>query len=266
MRRILSPVLIAGAALAAAALATGCGGTAYPKALTPTPTSVANPSSKAGARPLGLRAQLLAAVDGTEAAHTARVSWHADAKAADQPASSIDATGVIDFQAPALDMFVTTTDGTDSASSEVRVVNGVAYSNEAGRWESAPAAEQTQDGSDPNDELAYLRGVADDVRVAGRDTLHGVVATRYTATVDLASAVPHVADAPTRARVEAALKVFEAQVPVTVWIAGGQVRKLAMTLDVLPGIAGQTGDAKIEISFEFYDFGIAVHVVAPVHP
>jgi hypothetical protein len=157
----------------------------------------------------------------------------------------------------------------DGTTTYVRIPFLEALTGEAG-WLSASAEDlgPAEDllglgagSTDPSQVLEALRGVADDVEVAGEDEVRGVPTTRYTATVDLAAAVAEVPEAQ-RAQVEEQLEALDGDgtVPVEVWLDGdGLVRRMAM--DLAGVVPGGTGTATM--TMELFDYGEPVDIEIP---
>lgn len=139
-------------------------------------------------------------------------------------------------------------------------------------WLSVPPEERGQEagslfgagGSDPSQMLEVLRGVSDDVEVAGREEIRGVPATRYTATIDLAHALEEV-PVDQRPRLQAQLDTMTeglGNVPVEVWVDDdGLARRLRIGLDQPSGAAGESIAGSMTI--DFFDYGQPVDIEVP---
>ena len=116
--------------------------------------------------------------------------------------------------------------------------------------------------SDPSSSLAFLKGVAEDVREEGKEQVRGVDTTRYAITVDLNKAA---ATAPAEAKksIEGVVKQLGTNtIPMTVWVDDeDRVRRLAYSMDMSKMEAGATGTAKL--TMELYDYGTKVSVTPP---
>lgn len=252
--------------LAAALSVAGCGGQPFPT----TQGHSAPATNGASTTPQTPKARLLAAAQRTSAEKTARIAMHmsfADA------ALTYDGSGLIDLTNQKMDLTLKMQSSeADDETIEFRIVNRVAYVDEQGQWTSQPfdGDPATSIVPDPATYVDYLQGISDDVRVDGHEPLRGVDTTRYMATVDLARAVEQTAKTPAqRALVQNALSLFgNLEIPVTAWVdAAGRLRKLNLTMD-LSADAQKLGidasvDPKIDVTTEFYDFGVPVSVVVP---
>lgn len=121
-------------------------------------------------------------------------------------------------------------------------------------------------GYDASALLDTLRGVADDVEVAGQEEVRGVETTKYTATVSLVRALEQ-APVDERERLEAQLDQLgagDANVPVEVWVdAEGRPRRMTMRFDGLLPSTAATGEATVSMTMEFFDFGELVDIEVP---
>ena len=262
--------LLFGSVLVAAAAALGaCGGQPFPTALsastTTTPPHVALP---ANASP---RARLLAAVQNATDGRTAHLAL--DMKVTglgDGDDVTATGSGGIDFARGdmSLSMNVDTPDGAQQV--DLRLVAGTAYVNSGDGWTSE-AVGQADPASTPDlrNYLKYLQGVSSNVTVVGHDVLRGAETTHYRGSVDLASATPAIKDAKARASLQQALTMFgDIKIPMDVWLdAAGRPRKISMSIDMTAIVAkfGAPASLKpqVEISFELFDYGAPVTVVAP---
>jgi hypothetical protein len=116
-----------------------------------------------------------------------------------------------------------------------------------------------QSSQNPGDTLAMLRAVGD-VEEVGRDTLDGVAATRYRATIDLARAAEQKGVSKTavqRLREAGA----PAELPVDVWIGDDDGLPRNMTIDYSAKTAGSPVSTSMTMSFS--DWGSDVSVEAP---
>ena len=119
--------------------------------------------------------------------------------------------------------------------------------------------------------LSYLQGVSgSSITTVGPATIRGVVATEYTATVDLTK----VADQKSPAE-QAALKSLEAQLhtstmPLQVWLdTQGRVRQITVqvrdsaTASSATGSTPSASSGNMTATVDYYDFGTTVNVSAP---
>jgi hypothetical protein len=254
-----------GLLLAAAALiVAGCGEAK--------PWSQTYGSGRAGAA----RTKLLAAVDSLTAAKTARVAMSMRLDGPGLFDVTADGAGVIDFENGAARLTLDMRAGGERTEVEVRAIDGTVYVNAGGGWISQRTADALVSGgtSDPEDYVAWLRGIADDVRVAGSEEVRGTPTTRYVATISLARAAEHAAlDGDDRAAAQAALGVLgDVRMPATVWIDDDdRLRKFRIEVDIADamkkasgGLVGGDVTANMEITMELYDFGVDVDVRPPV--
>jgi hypothetical protein len=117
---------------------------------------------------------------------------------------------------------------------------------------------------DPRELLRLLGAASGDVEVVGSEELRGADTTHYRATVDPAAYAKLAAGhEQVDALVDELLKQSGlGDVPVDVWLdATGLVRKVTVAVTAKP--AGGTGDAGASVSFELWDYGEPVAIVAP---
>lgn len=121
--------------------------------------------------------------------------------------------------------------------------------------------------NDPTAALNYLRGVTDDVKKVGTETLRGAKTTRYTATLDLDKAAREVDEDQKDDLAQIREQLGTNTIPTEAWIdEKGRLRKLRYSV-TLPQ-AGAEGQAPadagtVTASFELYDFGVPVEVTIP---
>jgi hypothetical protein len=190
------------------------------------------------------------------------------------PAVTVAASGVMDLRAGRAAITMRVLAGARSTEAEVRVVDGTVWTNSGSGWTTSSAGSADLTGgltTDPTSFLAYLRGVANDVREVGHDTVRGVDTTEYAATIDLRRAIEHAdASGATRAQVQFALSLLgNVDMPVNVWIdAQDRVRKFELEMDMSGALKhlGAPSDLhpRMSIIVEFHDFGLPVHVESPV--
>jgi hypothetical protein len=114
-------------------------------------------------------------------------------------------------------------------------------------------------GANPAAMLQDLRAAGGTVRLVGHDTIRGVSATHYAASVDLVKAV----EATGGARSASQRKLLQEliaraglrRLPIDVWVGGGLVRRVALH------IATHGITAALEV--EYFDFGPVPPVSAP---
>jgi hypothetical protein len=114
--------------------------------------------------------------------------------------------------------------------------------------------------SDPTSVVDGLRGVSNDVREVGHETVEGVDTTHYHATMDLTKAADRLPPAQ-RSRLRTAFSsVDNRALPVDVWVdADGLPRKIEMSARITAG--GQS--ARMTESFGITDYGGSVVVQVP---
>jgi len=231
---------------------------------------------------------VLASVQATTAAKSARISMSVSSDATGSGGFALTANGVSDF---------TTGDGSLTmqfsgpvakfvkGGMEIRTVDGVGYIKMpeilgaafgGDKWLKTPslAANGVVPGAgqgDPTQFLAYLETVSSNVTKVGTDTIRGVEATHYHATLDLGTAIDRAKVPPTlRDKLRKVLQAHDGSaptIPADVWVdAAGLARRIQMTIDgtTFSGDGESTGDApKFTVSMDLYDFGVPVHVEAP---
>ncbi len=123
---------------------------------------------------------------------------------------------------------------------------------------------------DPSQMLRYLRGASEGVEEVGEEEVHGTDATHYRAEVDIDKAVERSLDevpAETRGAVRASAKrlremIGAKTIPVDVWIdQEGLTRRMELAYDM--EMPGQSGDLHMEMTMEFFDFGVEVDATRP---
>lgn len=121
--------------------------------------------------------------------------------------------------------------------------------------------EQLQN-SDPSSALAFLKGVADDVREEGKEQVRGTETTRYAITVDLNKAAAS-AGPDAKAGVEAMIKELgTSTIPMKVWVdAEDRLRRMVYSMDMAKLDEGATGT--MTMTLELYEFGTKVDVAVP---
>jgi hypothetical protein len=133
-----------------------------------------------------------------------------------------------------------------------------AYLNVGGQWTGFFLGDPAgpRGSNDPLWPLDALFGAREDVVPAGREDVRGVAADRYRLTVDLARA-----DAALPAGVSVPAGPYRGllRMPAEVWLdAAGLVRRVAVSAEPVPG-----PDVPLWSVTELWDFGLAVHIVAP---
>lgn len=126
--------------------------------------------------------------------------------------------------------------------------------------------------SDPTQALGALGRVSDDVKEVGTATVRGVETKHYTATLDFAKAIDN-AEVPKALRNKAKGLFGSAAnlppVPVDVYVDGdGHLRRMTLDMDLGSFAAGATGATGVSLptmsmTLDLYDFGAPVNVQAP---
>ncbi len=118
--------------------------------------------------------------------------------------------------------------------------------------------------SDPTASFETLRGVSDDVREVGTESVRGTQTTHYSGTYDVQAALEQT-EGVTRTLLESSIgRLGLSTVPFDVFLdEQGRVRKLEQVL-TLPA-SEQTGGKEVtsRTTVEAFDFGTAVEVTAP---
>ena len=186
-------------------------------------------------------------------------------------------TGVIDFNSGALDLSASFDAGGNDARLEARRVGNTLYVRTSGypgaegSWETLDLSKV--DGSEaainaqfePVEFLAFLQGVADDVRIVDTENLRGDDTTHYAASVTLERALTNTPTSSEQREVlQKATKVFTGTIPTEAWIDdSGRLRKLTMRLHSNPDAVEDTRPPTTTITIEYYEFGTPVEVSAP---
>jgi hypothetical protein len=267
-------------ALAGALLLAACGSSVEPPSVSKTTVPVD-------------RKLVLASVDATTAAKTARIDVQTEMSGVDEGTTTMRGDGVIDFETgdSRLTMYI---DGISALGMddgvEIRTVDGVVYTRMPGlfadlpgftgdkSWMSFDATGRPVGGalfdmtgqSDPTKTLAYLQKISSDVREVGTEDVRGVETTHYHATIDFSKTIPE-AEVPEGMRDE--VKEFTGMfgsIPADVWIDGdGRMRRERITIDFgkvfedMPGASEADAGFTMTQTLDLYDFGAAVEVEAP---
>jgi hypothetical protein len=249
----------------------GCGGQSWTKAGGTTGSTVAsNAPAGSGQHASAAQAVLLHAIDTTNAANSAHFAMTITTAGFSGTNGTITAAGALDFKNTAADMTMHASAAGASISFEIRYVRGVLYTNEGGGWQSTalPSGLGSTTTSDPTNYLEYLRGVADDVKESGHESVRGVSTTKYAGTLDLQHALARSSSMQLKQSVQALLsEIGDITFPFSAWIdTQGHLRKLTMTMD-FSSVAARLGvvgmSPKVELTMEMYDFGKPVTITAP---
>jgi hypothetical protein len=123
---------------------------------------------------------------------------------------------------------------------------------------------------DPSQMLRYLRGASGGVEEIGEEEVRGTATTHYRAEVDIDKAIEQSLDeVPAEARAavrESARRLREMigakTIPVDVWIdQEGLTRKMQLAYEM--EVPGQSGELHMEMTMEFFDFGVEVDAKPP---
>jgi hypothetical protein len=122
----------------------------------------------------------------------------------------------------------------------------------------------------PADQLAYLKGVPDDVTTVGKETVDGTPTTHYRAKLDLDTAAEAMTAEARKGFAEARKTLSTATVPADIWVdERGQLRKFELTLTMTPPKAATpvpgapTGPLTMLVSQRYSDLGVPVTITAP---
>jgi hypothetical protein len=122
----------------------------------------------------------------------------------------------------------------------------------------------------PADQLAYLKGVSEDVTTVGKETVDGVSTTHYRAKLDLDRAAKSMSAEAQKSFAEARKSLSSTVLPAEVWVDDeGMLRKFEVTLAMTPPKAATavpgapTGPMTMVVSQRYSDLGKPVTVAAP---
>jgi hypothetical protein len=115
--------------------------------------------------------------------------------------------------------------------------------------------------SDPSQSLQYLRGASDDFEEVGEEEVRGVETTHYRGTIDLHKAVEQLPE-DARESFERAIDLIGTdELPLDVWIDDDGMARRMKYEQPLPSGGGEEG--AMELTMEFFDFGVDVDVEPP---
>jgi hypothetical protein len=121
------------------------------------------------------------------------------------------------------------------------------------------------EGSDPRQMLDFLRAVSSEVTRVGTEDVRGVETTHYFAVVDFQKALADLAKKSGQSSLLTQLGGFASSlqnVPLDVWVdADNLVRR--MNMDLSFAVPGQSGEAKVSMAMEIFDYGQPVTVDVP---
>jgi hypothetical protein len=240
MRRLLL------APLAAALLLTGCGDSGSPAAtdtLTPAEAiaQVGQKTTEAGSSRFAMTTKVVAG--GQDVEITGEGAFSLDGKKG-QLSMTIPGAGAV----------------------EVRILDGLAYMQvpQAPGWYSISmdklAGSSLGSSTDPTSSLQQLSAASTDLKEVGTATVRGEETTHYTGILDLEKAAASVTG-PARKQLEKGLEAMtDKTAPFDAYLdSEGRMRKLTQRLEISQ--QGQSGT--VDVTVEFFDFGVAVDVVAP---
>jgi len=257
---------IPGLVLAVVLAAAGCGGQPFPQA--------SSPSRPSGPTPATAQARLLAAVQTTNAAKTARFSLDMSMTGFGTQlgmqggALAVTGSGVMDLTRRRFSMKVASNDPAQK-SMEVRVVGNTVYLQSGAGWTTQAVGAASAFTPVPTSYLDYLKGLGGTVHVVGREKVRGADTTRYVATLDFSRTAAGLRSPSKGAVVKGLLDLIGlTKIPVTVWLDDlGRMRKMTMTMDFSSLGKGMNAPAdfapKMAITLEMYDFGAPVSVEIP---
>jgi hypothetical protein len=170
---------------------------------------------------------------------------------------SMTGSGVMQFQPLAEQM----TMRVEGETLQTIVIGNTAYLKEPGQgWQKSNVGELSDSWGDPTQTLSYLRGVSSDVTKTGTDTIRGVPATGYRATIDMDKAAAQ-GDATERKAIEAYEKaVGSSTLPVEVWL-DGQGRLVREHESVT--LTSDGHKVSTDTTVDLYDYGTPVSISAP---
>jgi hypothetical protein len=121
------------------------------------------------------------------------------------------------------------------------------------------------EGSDPRQMLDFLRAVSSEVTRVGTEDVRGVETTHYFAVVDFQKALADLVQKAGQGNLLTQLGSIGSSlqsVPLDVWVdADNLVRR--MTMDLSFSAPGQSGEAKVSMAMELFDYGQPVSVDVP---
>jgi hypothetical protein len=226
-----------------------------------------------------------AAVGKTTASHTARytMTMTTSSSSTSMPATSLSASGAIDLtngsgttdlsldlagqRVTMHELLVAGTVYTDISALKSLAGGLAAGAFPAGvKWlkVSGLGRSSSQGPGNGAGELQLLREVSPAVTKVGTATIRGARTSEYAASIDPRRSAAKEKVGPTlRKLIDAGLEALGTKpVPVHAWIdSSGRLRR--MTLTTRPVSAAGIGSFTEHMTFEYYDFGTAVHVVAP---
>lgn len=277
MRRGILPVAMASVAVTAAACGTTQGDTHN--------DSAGGSGGRSAQSPVQI---VTAAYTRTTSTKTAKVTLREQIAAhlsggTDQQ-TTVTGQGIVDFAHHSADLTASTAHG----ALEVRTLNGSLYLklpvserrtvgtawvkvdlNKVAKAKTGASLSQLTGAAptDPRQQLAYLRGVSDQVKRVGTATVGGVRTTHYQATVDLDTAAAKDGAAAQHAITRVEQQLGRHTLPVDAWIdSQGRLRRLSFVEHIrhLASAGGSaSGSATIKITETLSDFGVKAAIKAP---
>ena len=195
----------------------------------------------------------------------------------------MEVEGLIDYETGhgimKMDMGSLAIPGAPQGDAEMRILGSIVYmklpGNELGNrpWikfdlealsaaGGAPVPGLNPASNDPRGVLDALRGVSGEVEEIGEESVRGVAATHYRASVDLAKAEKAVPEARrddfAAFREQLGIKTL----PIEVWVdEEGRARRFAYEVDTPE--TSQAPASQVDLVVDLYDFGVDVEVEAP---
>lgn len=194
--------------------------------------------------------------DSTVSAKTAKFSTTVKYTESGKPAT-MTGEGVVRFR-PLAERVTMHVDGHEF---QTIMVDGTVYFQVPGHgWQQTDVGQASGGWSDPTQTLSYLEGVSSGVTKVGTDTIRGVPATEYKATIDMDKAAAKATAAQRKAIATAEKTMGTSTLPVEVWLdrQGRLVREheaVTLTDD------GQ--QVSTDTTIELYDYGTPVSISAP---
>lgn len=220
----------------------------------------------------------------TTAAHSARTAVSTTVVGASGEQVTVDATGALDFDThkgtmhlelqgrPVDDVIDGTTvyeriPGLEQEVGKPWVKIDLDTLGKAAGIENLGSLTQGQ-SNDPTAALDALRGASKDITTVGHESVRGTRTTHYHATADLelaASKSPPQRQATLR---QLAKVLGVTTFPLDVWVDGaGRARRLRESMDFskanFPNVPKSRVPKSMTLSYELYDFGVAVHATTP---
>lgn len=142
------------------------------------------------------------------------------------------------------------------------LVDGTSYTKVPGSgWQKTNVGSTGSSQADPTQMLSYLQGVSSSVTKVGTDTIRGVSATEYKATIDMDKAAAKASATQRKALDTYKKAVGSSTLPVEVWLDGqGRLVREHESVAMTTGGQKVTTDTTIDL----YDYGTPVSIKAPM--